>query len=121
MTTQISTDSYVADRAECYNSGAKISVVRCGMELRNNKPLRDLGIYELRGKLLILSKQSEALSFLFNEHNWHLHGPVDYRVSHGQIYRRGELTTFSDEDLVDTGRTAYPLTRFTFAGTRKLT
>ena len=73
---------------------------------RSNKPLRDLGIYTLRDKTLILLKRSEELSFLFTPDRWQRHGPVDYRVSHGQIYRRGELTSLTDEDLLDTGMTA---------------
>lgn len=85
------------------------------MELRNNKSLRDLGIYELRGKLLILSKRSEVLSFLFYEETWLLHGAVDYRVSHGRIYQHGELTPLTDDDLVDTGMTAKPATVSTAA------
>jgi hypothetical protein len=28
-------------------------------------------------------------------------------VSHGEIYQRGELTTWTDEDLLDTGVTAH--------------
>lgn len=76
------------------------------MALRPNKPLRDLGIYLLHGKKLILLKRSEELSFLFNERNWIYRGPVEYRVSHGGIYHHGELTRWADEDLVDTGITA---------------
>jgi len=76
------------------------------MALRSNKPLRNLGVYTLRDKTLILSKRSEELSFLFSAHNWNLHGPVDYRVSHGKIFRRGQSTGCTDEDLVDTGITA---------------
>ena len=33
------------------------------MALRTNKPLRNLGIYKLRGEAFILLKRSEALSF----------------------------------------------------------
>jgi len=76
------------------------------MKLRQNKPLRTLGIYNLRDETLILVKRSEEMSFLFSPHNWKLHGPVDYRVSHGNIYRRGQSTGLTDEDLVDTGTTA---------------
>lgn len=76
------------------------------MKLRQNKPLRTLGIYNLRDETLILVKRSEEVSFLFSPHNWKLHGPVDYRVSHGNIYRRGQSTGLTDEDLVDTGTTA---------------
>ena len=76
------------------------------MELRPNKPLRNLGIYKLRDKTLIAFKRSEELAFLFTEENWNRHGPVDYRVSHGGIYRRGMSTGLRDEDLMDTGRTA---------------
>ena len=56
---------------------------------------------------MVLLKCSEELSFLFNEQNWKRHGPVDYRVSHGEIYRHGELTLWTDEDLTDTGQTAH--------------
>jgi hypothetical protein len=77
------------------------------MKSPQNKPLRNLGIYRLREKTLILVKHSEELSFLFSERSWVFHGPVDYRVSHGEIYRRGELTTWTDEDLLDTGMTAH--------------
>ena len=73
------------------------------MEFRPNKPLRNLGIYTLRDKTLILWKRSNVLSFLFSEHNWRLHGPVDYRVSHGAIYQHGRSTNWTDEDLFDTG------------------
>lgn len=76
------------------------------MTLRSNKPLRNLGIYLLQGKKLILLKRTEQLSFLFTERNWIFRGPVEYRISHGDIYRRGELTIWSDEDLLDTGITA---------------
>jgi hypothetical protein len=75
------------------------------MTLRPNKPLRNLGIYQLHGKKLILLKRSEELSFLFNERNWIFRGLVEYRVSHGGIYHHGELTMWADEDLVDTGIT----------------
>ena len=77
---------------------------------RANKPLRDLGIYKLGDKTLILVKRSEELSFLFTPQMWDLHGPVDYRVSHGQIYSRGAPTGMTDEDLLDTGMTAKPAT-----------
>ena len=76
--------------------------------LRPNKPVRNLGIYKLRDKTLILLKRSEELSFLFSTENWNLHGPVDYRVSHGMIFCHGELTTWTDEDLFDTGMSADP-------------
>ena len=62
------------------------------MTLRNNKALRSLGIYTLRAETLILLKHSEEVSFLFSEENWQLHGRVNYRVSHGRIYSRGEST-----------------------------
>ena len=81
------------------------------MALRNNKALRSLGIYILRAERLILLKRSEELSFLFTEANWQRHGPVNYRVSHGGIYCRGISTGLTDEDLVDTGKTANPPTR----------
>lgn len=75
------------------------------MEFRPNKPLRNLGVYILRDKTLILWKLSSEVSFLFSEQNWRFHGPVDYRVSHGHIYQRGRPTTWTDEDLFDTGIT----------------
>ena len=75
------------------------------MEFRENKPLRDLGVYLLLNRTLILLKQTETLSFLFTPENWQLHGPVEYRVSHGHIYARGVLMALSDEDLIDTGKT----------------
>lgn len=78
------------------------------MQFRQNKPLRNLGVYKLRDKPFILLKRSEVLSFLFSLENWQLHGPVEYRVSHGYIYQHGELTHLTDEDLVDTGTTATP-------------
>lgn len=84
------------------------------MKLRPNKALRSRGIYKLGDKTLILLKRSEELSFLFTEENWAFHGPVDYRVSHGGIYRRGQSTGLTDEDLVDTGNTAKPATRFIY-------
>lgn len=77
------------------------------MKLRENKPLRNLGIYKLRDKTLVLLKRSEVLAFLFSPEGWQLHGPVDYRVSHGNIYCRGKLTKLTDEDLFDTGQTAH--------------
>ena len=82
--------------------------VRCStrMALPPNKPLRNLGIYKLRDRTLIALKRSEELTFLFSEKNWTRHGPVEYRVSHGSIYRRGWSTGLRDADLVDTGRTA---------------
>ena len=55
---------------------------------------------------IILLKRSEELSFLFSEQNWNLRGPVDYRVSHGDIYFHGEFTPWTDDDLFDTGMTA---------------
>ena len=78
------------------------------MKFRPNKPLRNLGIYQLRDKTLFLLKRSEELSFLFSPENWKRHGPVDYRVSHGNVYRHGESTVWTDEDLLDTGMTAKP-------------
>lgn len=81
------------------------------MNFQLNKPLRNLGIYRLRNKTFIASKRSEELVFLFSERNWTLHGPVDYRVSHGRIYQRGASTALRDEDLVDTGETASPPSR----------
>ena len=76
------------------------------MNLRPNKALRSLGIYKLRDEKLILLKRSEDLSFLFTFESWNLHGPVEYRVSHGDIYYRGHSTGLIDEDLIDTGMTA---------------
>jgi hypothetical protein len=76
------------------------------MIFRQNKPLRSLGIYLLRDKTLILLKRTEELSFLFTREHWNWHGPVDFRVSHGRIYRRGQMTALSDADLIDTGETA---------------
>lgn len=76
------------------------------MKFQQNKPLRNLGIYKLRDKTLILWKCSEELSFLFSEHNWRFHGAVSYRVSHGWIYCHGARTAWSDEDLEDTGASA---------------
>ena len=73
-----------------------------------NKPLRNLGVYRLRGKTLILFKRSEVLAFLFSPESWNLHGPVDYRVSHGNIYAHGEAVGLTDDDLFDTGMTAKP-------------
>jgi hypothetical protein len=78
------------------------------MNPQQNKPLRNRGVYKLRDKTLILLKRSEYLSFLFSLQNWNLHGPVEYRVSHGHIYYHGNLTEFTDEDLFDTGTTAKP-------------
>jgi len=76
------------------------------MKSQQNKSLRNLGIYTLSDKTLILVKRSEDLSFLFSKQNWNLYGPVDYRVSHGGIYSRGEPTPWTDDDLLDTGMTA---------------
>jgi len=84
--------------------------VRCStlMNLRPNKPLRNLGIYKLSDKTFVLFKRSEELSFLFSLENCDRHGPVDYRLSHGNVYRHGASTTWTDEDLLDTGMTAKP-------------
>ncbi len=79
------------------------------MVLRANKPLRNYGIYTLLEGTFVLLKRSENLSFLFKSDKWSLYGPVDYRVSHGSIYRHGELTILTDEDLFDTGATARPV------------
>lgn len=78
------------------------------MKLPPNKPLRNLGIYKLQGQTLVLVKRSEELAFLFTPEKWDLHGPVAYRVSHGDIYSHGELTMLTDADLFDTGMTANP-------------
>ena len=90
------------------------------MKFQPNKPLRNLGIYLLRDKTLILVKRSEELSFLFSEENWNYHGPVDYRVSHGDIYNHGRRTKMTDEDLVDTGMTANSPALSTLANDRKI-
>ena len=90
------------------------------MHFRQNKPLRNLGIYKLVDSTLIVLKRSDVLSFLFSPDGWSRHGPVEYRVSHGQIYRRGELTQFSDEDLTDTGLTAHPPTLSTLVNDTKV-
>ena len=87
-------------------SGLNVSSVQYVMLSRQNKPLRNLGIYTLHDRTLILLKRSEYVSFLFSHQNWSFFGPVDYRVSHGDIYCRGQLTTWTDEDLIDTGVTA---------------
>ena len=81
------------------------------MEVRQNKSLRSLGVYTLRDKTLILLKRSEVLSFLFSPDNWNYHGPVDYRISHGGIFYRGQRTGLTDEDLVDTGTSVKPPSR----------
>jgi len=90
------------------------------MNLRQNKALRSLGIYKLHEKTLVLLKRSEELSFLFTLQNWNFHGPVDYRVSHGNIYCRGELTGLTDEDLVDTGTSVNTPRLKTFLRGKKL-
>lgn len=90
------------------------------MKARQNKALRNLGIYTLREKRLILFKRSEELSFLFTFEAWNLHGPVGYRVSHGDIYRHGEPTGLSDDDLIDTGITADPPALSSFLEGQKL-
>ncbi len=89
------------------------------MKLRQNKPLRNLGIYTLHDKTLILLKRSEVLAFLFTSHSWDHHGPVEYRVSHGGIYASGHSTGLTDEDLLDTGMTAEPPKLSTLIGGRK--
>ena len=76
------------------------------MNLRSNKPLRNLGVYILNDLELILLKRSEVLAFLFSRENWSLRGPVDYRISHGMIFQNGRSTKWTDEDLFDTGMTA---------------
>ena len=90
------------------------------MKWRQNKPLRHLGIYILGDKTLILVKRSEELSFLFNEENWNLRGPVDFRVSHGGIYNHGANTQWTDEDLLDTGMTASLPSLTTLLGVKKI-
>ena len=78
------------------------------MKFRSNRPLRDRGIYKLLEHMLIASKQSEELTFLFTLENWQLRGPVEYRVSHGKIYKNGYATEWTDNDLTDTELTADP-------------
>ena len=85
-----------------------------------NKPFRNLGIYKLHDQTLILLKRSEELSFLFTLQNWHYHGPVEYRVSHGKIYRRGQPMGLNDEVLEDTGMTANAPSLSTFSYGEKL-
>lgn len=75
------------------------------MKFQDNKPLRNLGVYKLRHETLIALIRSQKLAFLFSEAHWKLHGPVDYRVSHGGIYHHGVSTGLRDEDLLDTGMT----------------
>jgi len=70
------------------------------------RTLRNCGIYTLDGLPLVVLKRSDLLYFLFTQKNWNLHGPVEYRVSHGQIYHHGILTSWTDADLVDTGISA---------------
>jgi hypothetical protein len=82
------------------------------MILRPNKPLRNYGIYKLLEGTFVLLKRSDDLSFLFESDRWSFRGPVDYRVSHGSIYKRGQRTDFTDDDLFDTGQTAGPPTLF---------
>lgn len=59
-----------------------------------------------RSKRWLLRQNS--FRFFFSEQNWNFHGPVEYRVSHGDIYYHGGRTTWTDEDLLDTGMTAKP-------------
>lgn len=68
---------------------------------------------------MILLKRSEDLSFLFSPHNWLTHGPVDFRVSHGKIYARGQSTGMTDDDLEDTGMSASRETLATIVDTFK--
>ena len=72
------------------------------------RQLRERGIYTLAGVELVAVKRTEEIFFLFTETSWNLHGPVSYRLSHGHIYERGELTGWDERDLVDTGRTSRP-------------
>jgi len=90
------------------------------MQLLKNKPLRNLGVYKLHDQTFILLKRSEELSFLFSSEHWYLHGPVDYRVSHGEIYCHGDLTSWTDEDLIDMGTNAKPIILSTLLNGRKI-
>lgn len=90
------------------------------MKFPQNKPLRNLGIYLLSERALILVKRSEELSFLFSEQNWNFYGPVDYRVSHGGIYNHGRRTIWTDKDLTDTGMTAGRPNLSTFLDGKKI-
>ena len=72
------------------------------------RQLRERGIYTLAGVELVAVKRTEEIYFLFTERNWNFRGPVSYRLSHGNIYERGELTRWDERDLVDTGRTSRP-------------
>ena len=101
-------------------SAPNVSSVVPSMKWRQNKPLRDHGIYLLGDKTLILVKRSEELSFLFTEENWNFRGPVDFRVSHGGIYNHGVATEWTDEDLVDTGMTAISPSLSTLLEHRKI-
>ena len=90
------------------------------MNLVKNRPLRSLGVYKLQDQTFILLKRSEELSFLFTPKHWYFHGPVDYRVSHGEIYCRGDLTIWTDQDLVDMGIDAKPRSLSTLMDGRKV-
>jgi hypothetical protein len=72
------------------------------------RELRERGIYKLAGVELVAVRRTEEIYFLFTERNWNFRGPVTYRLSHGHVYKRGELTEWVEEDLVDTGRTSRP-------------
>jgi hypothetical protein len=68
--------------------------------------LRELGIYKLHGLELVAVRRTDEIYFLFTDRNWNFRGPVSFRLSHGRIYERGELTRWDEDDLVDTGRTS---------------
>src|SRR4051812_2523860 len=92
---------YVRYPTQWYSSRQTSVRSRTFMELRINRPLRDLGIYVFRDETLILVWQSDEISFLFSNHNWAFYGPVNYRVSHRGIYCHGQRTVWTDEDLSD--------------------
>ena len=79
-----------------------------GESFTPTRVLREGGIYTLSDLELIAKKGTDGLYFLFTWKNWHRLGPVDYRLSHGRIFQRGQMTGWTGADLVDTGRTAGP-------------
>lgn len=70
------------------------------------RQLRERGVYLLNGIEFVAVKRTTEIFFLFSRENWELRGPVDYRLSHGKIFKHGELTTWGPDDLFDTGQTA---------------
>lgn len=70
--------------------------------------LSERGVYTLGGMELVAVVVPDDVTFLFTPHNWGLRGAVAYRLSHGRTFQRGDHTERTDEDLVDTGRTAGP-------------